>query len=100
MANSIWPWGQGRMTNMPSFKERFGLKGGVISAVDLIKGIGILAGLKVINVPGATGYFDTNYKGKVQYALNALKELDFVYVHIEAPDEAGYEGNLLKRSRQ
>jgi len=97
MANSIWPWGQGRMTNMPSFKERFGLKGGVISAVDLIKGIGILAGLKVINVPGATGYFDTNYKGKVQYALNALKELDFVYVHIEAPDEAGHEGNLAEK---
>ncbi|AMM42286.1 putative homoserine kinase [Candidatus Desulfofervidus auxilii] len=97
MANSIWPWGQGRMTNMPSFKERFGLKGGVISAVDLIKGIGILAGLKVINVPGATGYFDTNYKGKVQYALDALKELDFVYVHVEAPDEAGHEGNLAEK---
>jgi len=97
MANSIWPWGQGRMTNMPSFKERFGLKGGVISAVDLIKGIGVLAGLKVINVPGATGYFDTNYKGKVQYALDALKELDFVYVHVEAPDEAGHEGNLAEK---
>lgn len=97
MANSIWPWGQGRMTKMPSFKERFGLKGGVISAVDLIKGIGVLAGLKVINVPGATGYFDTNYKGKVQYALDALKELDFVYVHVEAPDEAGHEGNLAEK---
>ena len=97
MANNIWPWGQGKMAKMPSFKERFGLKGGVISAVDLIKGIGILVGLKVINVPGATGYFDTNYKGKAQYALNALKELEFVYVHIEAPDEAGHEGNLAEK---
>ncbi|MCD6320613.1 MAG: cofactor-independent phosphoglycerate mutase, partial [Candidatus Desulfofervidaceae bacterium] len=93
-ANSIWPWGQGKKPKIPSFKEKFGLKGAVISAVDLIKGIGILAGLKVINVPGATGYLDTNYQGKAQYALKALQELDFVYVHVEAPDEAGHEGNL------
>jgi len=93
-ANSIWPWGQGKIPDMPKFEEKFGLKGAVISAVDLIKGIGILAGLKIINVPGATGYFDTNYKGKAEYALSALEKLDFVYVHVEAPDEAGHEGNL------
>jgi len=93
-ANSIWPWGQGKMPRMPKFKEKFGLDGAVISAVDLIKGIGILIGLKSIDVPGATGYFDTNYKAKADYALNMLKEVDFVYVHVEAPDEAGHEGNL------
>jgi len=93
-ANSIWPWGQGKSPTIPSFEEKYGLKGAVISAVDLIKGIGILAGLKVINVPGATGYLDTNYKGKAEYALKALDECDFVYVHVEAPDEAGHEGNL------
>ncbi len=93
-ANSIWPWGQGKMPAMPSFEGKYGLKGAVISAVDLIKGIGVLAGLKVINVPGATGYLDTNYKGKAEYALKALEECDFVYVHVEAPDEAGHEGNL------
>lgn len=93
-ANSIWPWGQGKSPKIPSFKEKFGLEGAVISAVDLMKGIGVLAGLKVINVPGATGYLDTNYQGKAQYALKALQELNFVYVHVEAPDEAGHEGNL------
>jgi len=93
-ANSIWPWGQGKRPKMPSFKEKFGLEGAVISAVDLIKGIGVLAGLKVINVPGATGYLDTNYQGKAQYALKALQGSDFIYVHVEAPDEASHEGNL------
>jgi 2,3-bisphosphoglycerate-independent phosphoglycerate mutase len=93
-ANSIWLWGQGRSPKMITLKERFGMDGYVISAVHLIKGIGILAGLEVLEVPGITGYFDTNYEGKAQYALKGLREKDFVYVHVEAPDEAGHMGNL------
>jgi 2,3-bisphosphoglycerate-independent phosphoglycerate mutase len=93
-ANSIWLWGQGRSPRMITLKERFGLEGYVISAVHLLKGIGILAGLEVLEVPGATGYFDTNYDGKARYALKGLKEKDFVYVHVEAPDEAGHMGDL------
>lgn len=93
-ANSIWLWGQGRSPRMITLKERFGVEGYVISAVHLLKGIGILAGLEVLEVPGATGYFDTNYDGKAKYALNGLKEKDFVYVHVEAPDEAGHMGDL------
>jgi len=93
-ANSIWLWGQGRSPRMITLKERFGMEGYVISAVHLIKGIGILAGLETLEVPGATGYFDTNYDGKVQYALRGLREKDFVYLHVEAPDEAGHMGNL------
>lgn len=92
--NSIWLWGQGKAIEMPSFKDKFGLKGGVISAVDLIKGIGITIGLKTIQVPGVTGYLDTNYLGKAEYALEALNNLDFVYVHVEAPDEAAHNGDL------
>jgi 2,3-bisphosphoglycerate-independent phosphoglycerate mutase len=93
-ANSIWLWGQGRSPQMITLKERFGIDGYVISAVHLIKGIGILAGLQVLEVPGITGYFDTNYDGKVQYAMRGLKEKDFVYVHVEAPDEASHMGDL------
>jgi 2,3-bisphosphoglycerate-independent phosphoglycerate mutase len=94
LANSIWLWGQGRSPQMVTLKERFGIEGYVISAVHLLKGIGILAGLEVLEVPGATGYFDTNYDGKAQYALKGLKEKNFVYVHVEAPDEAGHMGEL------
>jgi len=93
-ANSIWLWGQGHSPQMITLKERFGMEGYVISAVHLIKGIGALAGLEVLEVPGITGYFDTNYDGKAQYALKGLRERDFVYVHVEAPDEAGHMGNL------
>ena len=93
-ANAIWLWGQGPAPAMPSFAERYGLSGAMISAVDLLKGIGRYAGLQVIDVPGATGNIDTNYVGKVASALNALKSCDFVYLHIEAPDEAGHEGNV------
>jgi 2,3-bisphosphoglycerate-independent phosphoglycerate mutase len=93
-ANSIWLWGQGRSPQMMTLKERFGIEGYVISAVHLLKGIGILAGLEVLEVPGATGYFDTNYDAKAQYALKGLKEKNFVYVHVEAPDEAGHMGDL------
>jgi 2,3-bisphosphoglycerate-independent phosphoglycerate mutase len=93
-ANSIWLWGQGRSPQMITMKERFKMDGYVISAVHLIKGIGILAGLEVLEVPGITGYFDTNYDGKAQYALRGLEKKDFVYVHVEAPDEAGHMGDL------
>lgn len=93
-ANSIWLWGQGRRPQMPTLVARYGLRGAVISAVDLIKGIGVYAGLEVIEVPGATGYIDTNYLGKAEAALAALERLDFVYVHVEAPDEAAHAGNL------
>ncbi len=93
-ANSIWLWGAGRKPQMPTLTERFGITGSVISAVDLIKGLGVYAGLTVLEVPGATGYLDTNYAGKVHYALESLNEHDFVYVHIEAPDECGHQGRL------
>jgi 2,3-bisphosphoglycerate-independent phosphoglycerate mutase len=93
-ADMIWLWGQGCAPKLPSYKERYGLTGSVISAVDLVNGIGRLAGLKVIDVPGANGYYDTNYKGKAEYAIESLKNNDFVYVHVEAPDEAGHNGDL------
>ncbi len=92
--NIIWPWGQGRTPDMPTFAEKFGLAGSVISAVDLIKGIGFYAGLDIIDVPGATGYLDTNYLGKAEYSLESLKDKDFVWVHVEAPDEASHAGNI------
>lgn len=93
-ANMIWLWGQGTNPNMPTFKGMFGIDGAVISAVDLVNGIGKLVGLKLINVPGATGYYDTNYQGKGEYAVNSLKSEDFVFVHVEAPDEAGHNGDV------
>ena len=93
-ATMIWLWGQGVRPNLPLFEQKFGVRGGIISAVDLVNGIGRLAGLEVIDVPGVTGYYDTNYLGKAQYALESLKKNDFVYVHIEAPDEAGHNGDL------
>ena len=93
-ANSIWLWGQGRAPRMDKLTDRYQITGGIISAVDLLNGIGVYAGLKPIHVDGATGYTDTNYAGKAQKALAALKEYDFVFVHVEAPDEMGHEGNL------
>jgi len=92
-ANSIWPWSAGYKPDMPTITERFGLKGGVISAVDLIKGLGIYAGLDVIHVDGITGKHDTNYEGKADGCLNALRDHDFVYVHVEASDEAGHDAD-------
>lgn len=91
-ANLIWPWGQGGAPRLTTFKERFGLSGAVISAVDVIKGIGFYMGLRVIEVPGATGYFDTDFEAKARFALRALEENDFVFIHAEASDEAGHEG--------
>lgn len=93
-ANMIWLWGCGAKLGIPSFKERFGLTGAVISAVDLIKGIGKLVGMKVLDVQGANGYYDTNYRGKAQAALEVLEEADFVFIHIEATDEAGHNHDL------
>jgi 2,3-bisphosphoglycerate-independent phosphoglycerate mutase len=89
--NMIWPWGGGKKPALPSFRKKYGLNAAVISAVDLVKGIGSLAGMKIINVPGATGLYDTNYEGKADYALKALEDNDMVFVHVEAPDEAGHD---------
>jgi len=95
MANSIWPWSPGYKPQMPTFKELFGIeKSAVISAVDLIQGIGVYAGMDVIKVEGATGLYDTNYEGKARATIEALKDHDLVYLHVEASDEAGHEGNV------
>jgi 2,3-bisphosphoglycerate-independent phosphoglycerate mutase len=96
-ANMIWLWGQGKKPNLLSFRDKYGISGSVISAVDLIKGIGRLAGLEVINVEGATGYYDTNYKGKAESAIASLKNKDLVYLHVEAPDEASHNGDLQQK---
>ena len=88
--NMIWPWGGGRKPVMPTFKEKYGVDAAVISAVDLVKGIGVYAGMKVVEVPGATGLYDTDYEAKATYALEALRGCDMVFVHVEAPDEAGH----------
>jgi 2,3-bisphosphoglycerate-independent phosphoglycerate mutase len=93
-ATAIWPWGQGRAPRMQKITERFHLRGGVISAVDLLNGIGVYAGMEVLPVEGATGYTDTNYVGKAEKALTAFSELDLIFVHVEAPDEMGHEGNV------
>jgi 2,3-bisphosphoglycerate-independent phosphoglycerate mutase len=93
-ANSIWLWGEGKAPTMPTISELYNISGSLISAVDLLKGIGGYGGLEIIEVEGATGYLDTNYAGKAQAALDSLKEKDFVYVHVEAPDEAGHQGNI------
>ncbi len=100
-ANSIWPWSPGYRPAMQPISELYPniRKSSVISAVDLIKGIGHYAGMKVIDVEGATGLFDTNYEGKAQAAIDALKTDDFVYLHVEAPDEAGHEGNYTLKNR-
>lgn len=99
-ANSIWPWSPGYHPQMQTLQELFGIKSGsVISAVDLIMGIGVYAGLKLIHVKGATGLWNTNYEGKAQAAIEALKNDDFVYLHIEASDEAGHEGDYELKTR-
>ncbi|MBI3324577.1 MAG: cofactor-independent phosphoglycerate mutase, partial [Candidatus Omnitrophica bacterium] len=95
--NMIWLWGQGRKLRVPTFPERWKVTGSVISAVDLVKGAGRLAGLEVLEVPGATGYYDTSYVGKAKAALKSLKKHDFVFVHVEAADEAGHNGDLRQK---
>jgi len=93
-ATAIWPWSGGKRPNMRSFHEMYGILGGIISAVDLLNGIGVYAGMEIIRVPGATGFLDTDYQAKARYAIEALKRLDFVFVHVEAPDEAGHMGSI------
>ncbi|MBI5177919.1 MAG: cofactor-independent phosphoglycerate mutase [Nitrospinae bacterium] len=93
-ANSIWLWGQGKAPSLPNLKELRGISGAMISAVDLMKGIGVMAGMDVICVPGVTGYIDTNYEGKAQAAIEALKDKDLVYIHVESPDESSHAGSL------
>ncbi len=90
----IWPWSGGKRPSLPLFKDKYGYRGGMISAVDLLNGIATCAGMEIIQVPGATGYLDTDYNAKARYAIEALKRLDFVYLHVEAPDEAGHMGSL------
>jgi 2,3-bisphosphoglycerate-independent phosphoglycerate mutase len=98
-ANMIWLWGQGLRPSMPSFKEAYGLSGAVITGVDLLRGIATYLDWDIINVPGATGYLDTNYKAKAQYAIEAIETHDMVLIHIEAPDEASHEGNIYEKVR-
>jgi len=97
--NIIWPWGQGKKPRLPKFQRKYGLRGAVISAVDLIKGIGFYAGMSIINVPGATGFIDTNYEGKADYALDGLKDHDLILIHVEAPDEASHLGDYQLKIR-
>ncbi len=92
-ATQIWLWGQGKRPTLPNFKEKYGLDGAVISAVDLVRGVGRIVGLEVIQVPGATGYFDTDYRAKAEYGLKTLERKDFLFVHVEATDEAGHMGD-------
>ena len=96
-ANSIWLWGQGRAPALPPLTKRFGIKGGVISAVDIIHGLGVYAGLQRIVVPGITGFLDTNYRGKGEYGVKSLENNDFVFIHVEATDEAGHMGDVEKK---
>jgi 2,3-bisphosphoglycerate-independent phosphoglycerate mutase len=98
-ANSIWLWGQGKKPQLATYKEKYGISGALVSAVDLTKGLGICAGFQVLSVPGATGWLDTNYEGKAEYSLRALDDVDFVYIHIEAPDEAGHAGSCNDKIR-
>jgi 2,3-bisphosphoglycerate-independent phosphoglycerate mutase len=98
-ATQIWPWSGGHKPAFPPFQQKYQKKGGIISAVDLLNGIARCAGMEVISVPGATGYLDTDYDAKARYALDAIRRLDFVYLHIEAPDEAGHMGSIEEKVR-
>jgi 2,3-bisphosphoglycerate-independent phosphoglycerate mutase len=98
-ANLIWLWGQGKTPSLVSFREKYDLWGSIISAVDLVKGLGRIAGLEVIEVPGATGYLDTNFEGKAQALIESIGKLDFCYLHLEAPDEAAHNGDLRAKIR-
>ena len=98
-ATMIWPWSGGRKPDLPSFRALHGLSGAMISAVDLLNGIARLAGMEVIRVPGATGYLDTDYGAKARYAREALERFDFLYLHVEAPDEASHMGSVEEKVR-
>jgi 2,3-bisphosphoglycerate-independent phosphoglycerate mutase len=91
--SSIWLWGQGKTARLESFQKRFGIRGAAITAVDLVRGLAKLIGFDLIEVPGATGFVDTNYRGKASAAIKALEQYDLVFIHIEAPDEASHSGN-------
>ena len=96
-ANSIWLWGQGKKVSLLPYQKKYSIQGVLVSAVDLIKGIGICAGFKTLEVPGITGYLDTNFVGKAEAALKALEKTDFAFIHVEAPDEAGHSGNYIDK---
>ena len=98
-ATQVWPWSGGHRPALPLFLDKFGKNGGMISAVDLLNGIARYAGMEVIKVPGATGYLDTDYAAKARYALDAIRRLDFLYIHIEATDEAGHMGSVEEKVR-
>ena len=99
-ANAVWFWGQGSRPRLTAFETLYGLKGAMISAVDLLKGIGILSGMKVCRVDGATGYIDTNFAGKREAAVQALRDgCDLAYIHVEAPDECGHRGEAENKKR-
>lgn len=98
-ATMTWLWGEGKMPSAPPLTEQFAISGTMISAVDLLKGLGVVGGLAVAEVEGATGYIDTNYEGKVAAALDALKTEDFAFVHLEGPDEAGHQGSLADKTQ-
>ncbi len=97
LANMIWLWGQGPKPQMDPFKDKYGLKGATITGVDLIKGLGVYLGLTNVFVPGATGYYDTDYCGKAKYALKSLEDHDLVFIHVEAPDEAAHAGDVQEK---
>jgi 2,3-bisphosphoglycerate-independent phosphoglycerate mutase len=97
-ANAVWPWGQGKALSLPAFVDSVGLRGAVVSAVDLVKGLGRAAGMTVLDIAGATGLLDTNYEGKVAAALAFLEKGDFVFVHVEAPDECGHGGDAAAKT--
>lgn len=98
-ATQIWLWGQGRRLQIPTYKELYNLSGGIVSAVDLVRGLGILAGLEAPHVEGATGFIDTNYEGKVAATMDLLKDGDFAYLHLEAPDECGHMGDAKLKTK-
>ena len=98
-ATQVWPWSGGKTPRLPLFRDKYGKTGGMISAVDLLNGIGRCAGMEIIRVPGATGYLDTDYQAKARYALDAIRRLDFLYLHVEAPDEAGHLGSIEEKVR-
>lgn len=91
-ANGIWFWGEGKRPSMPLFKDLYGMDGAIVAAVDLIRGIGNFGGMDVLTVPGATGFIDTNFEGKAEYAVKAFEDVDYVFLHVEAADEAGHMG--------
>ncbi|MCQ8894383.1 MAG: cofactor-independent phosphoglycerate mutase [Methanolinea sp.] len=98
-ATHIWPWSGGKTPQLTPFSQKYGISGAIISAVDLLRGIGRCAAMEVIDVPGATGYLDTDYQAKARYALDALHRVNFVYIHVEAPDEAGHMGSVEEKVR-